>query len=377
MTAKNKLKIALVLDDSLDKTDGVQQYVLTVGKRLAELGHEVHYLVGATKRRDIPRVHSLSRNVGVRFNKNRMSMPLPANRRRIKQLLRREDFDIIHVQMPFSPFLAGRIIRAAGPRTSVVGTFHIAPHSRMVTLANRFLGLWTRRTLRRFNKIVSVSAVAQDFAKRTYGIESSVLPNTIDLAPFYKSSQLKQYDGLPVVVFLGRLVERKGCQHLLRAAAYLHNRDLLPEGCKIIVCGTGPLEAGLKSYVQMQRMIDIVDFVGYISEDDKSKYLASGDVVAFPSTGGESFGIVLLEAMAATPGVVLAGNNPGYASVMAEKPELLFDPRDEKHLAGLIAEYLSDDKKRQSMHLWQQQYVDRYDAKNVTDQILQMYRASL
>jgi phosphatidylinositol alpha-mannosyltransferase len=337
----------------------------------------VHYWVGETKRRDIPHVHSLSRNIKVRFNKNRMSMPLPASRSRIRAVLRREDFDIIHVQMPYSPFLAGRIIKEAGTRTAVVGTFHVAPHSRIVTLANKILSYWTRRSLRRFNSVMSVSPVAQEFARKTYGIESTVVPNTLDLEPFYKAPQIKEYDGRTVITFLGRLVERKGCQHLLRAIAYLYNRDLLPKDCKVVICGTGPLEAGLKSYVKLQKMDEVVDFRGYISESDKPKYLASSDIVIFPSTGGESFGIVLLEAMAATPGVVLAGNNPGYSSVMSEHPELLFNPHDVSRMAGLIAEYLSDDTKRHGVHLWQQRYVYRYDVVNVADDILAVYAQAL
>ncbi|HTH72515.1 MAG TPA: glycosyltransferase family 4 protein, partial [Candidatus Pristimantibacillus sp.] len=106
-----RLKIGLVLDDSLDKVDGVQQYVLIVGRWLTAQGHDVHYLVGETKRTDLPGMHSLARNVKVRFNKNRMAIPLPANLRAIRALLKREQFDVLHVQVPYSPALAGRIIK--------------------------------------------------------------------------------------------------------------------------------------------------------------------------------------------------------------------------------------------------------------------------
>jgi phosphatidylinositol alpha-mannosyltransferase len=84
------LKVGLVLDDSLDSTDGVQQYVLTVGAWLTSQGHEVHYLVGKTTRTDLPNIHSLSRNIRVRYNGNRLSIPLPASKRRLRQVLRTE-----------------------------------------------------------------------------------------------------------------------------------------------------------------------------------------------------------------------------------------------------------------------------------------------
>jgi Glycosyltransferase Family 4 len=123
------MKIGFVLDDTLDSTDGVQQYVLTLGKWLKDQGHDVHYLVGATKRRDIPDVHSLSRNMSVRFNGNQMSMPLPAKKFEITALLSTEKFDVLHVQVPYSPLLAHRVIMAAPPQTAIIGTFHIAPNS--------------------------------------------------------------------------------------------------------------------------------------------------------------------------------------------------------------------------------------------------------
>ena len=92
------MKIGLVLDDTLDKPDGVQQHVLTVGKWLSEQGHEVHYLVANTERKDIPNTHSLGRFINVRYNKNNVRTPLPANRNNIRALIRRENFDVLHVQ---------------------------------------------------------------------------------------------------------------------------------------------------------------------------------------------------------------------------------------------------------------------------------------
>src|ERR1039458_8447904 len=107
------LKVGFVLDDSLDKTDGVQQYILSLGSWLKQQGHDVHYLVGETVRTDIPNVHSLSRNINARFNSNRMSTPLPASPARIRKLLEDVQFDVLHVQIPYSPFLAQQIIELA------------------------------------------------------------------------------------------------------------------------------------------------------------------------------------------------------------------------------------------------------------------------
>src|ERR1700760_451276 len=107
------MKIGLVLDDTLDTPDGVQQYVIQVGTWLTAQGHEVHYLVGATERTDIPHIHSLSRNLKVKFNGNRMSMPLPTSKRTLKRFLHEQQFDVLHVQVPYSPFMAGRLLLSA------------------------------------------------------------------------------------------------------------------------------------------------------------------------------------------------------------------------------------------------------------------------
>ncbi len=97
-----KLKIAYVLDDSLDGTDGVQQYVLTVSEWMSAQGHECHFLAGHTIRADIANIHSTTKVLKVRFNKNRMATPLPANKKRLRALLQSQQFDVVHVQMPYS-----------------------------------------------------------------------------------------------------------------------------------------------------------------------------------------------------------------------------------------------------------------------------------
>jgi phosphatidylinositol alpha-mannosyltransferase len=373
----DKYKIAFVLDDSLDTTDGVQQYMLTVGRWFAEHGHDVHYVVGETTRIDIPNIHSISRNIKVRFNHNRMSIPWPVSKKKIHKLMSEQEFDIVHVQMPFSPMLGGRVVKAAGPQTGVVGTFHIAPHSKLVAWGTWLLGSWTRRTLQRFDEIVSVSRIAQDFAWRTFRVESSIIPNTLRLEHFYDAKPFSQYKHTTNIVFMGRLVERKGCAHLLRAIHKLHTFKELPADCKVIICGKGPLDAALKDYVTKHGMDDIVDFTGFISEEDKPRYLAGADIAVYPSTGGESFGIVLLEAMASGRGVVLAGNNPGYASVVGERPEALFDPNDTEQFARKLGNYLKDVEARHIARNWQQQYVRQFDVPNVADEITVVYEQAL
>ncbi len=363
----------MVFDDSLDKPDGVQQFVLTLGQWLAAQGHDVHYLTGETKRTDLPNLHSLSKNVKVRFNQNRMAIPLPANRHNLKKLLREQQFDILHVQMPYSPFLAGRIISAADPGTAVVGTFHIAPHSDLVTVANKLLGVWSRGTLKRFDAFTATSAPAAEFAKQTFGIDCQVVPLPIRLDGFRGALPFDRYKAGKHVVFLGRLVERKGCQYLLQAAHLIFKEGDWPTDTKLIICGGGHMEGELKRFVHANKMDKIVEFTGYISEEDKPHYLASADVVVYPSTGGESFGVVLLEAMASCNGIVLAGNNPGYASVLGKRKQQLFDPLDPADLAKRLLGALDFDDMRLKARDWQRKYVEQFDVPNVGQQFYAIY----
>lgn len=370
----NKLKIGLVFDDSLDRPDGVQQYVLALGGWLADKGHDVHYLVGETERQDLPNLHSLSRNVGVKFNQNTMHMPLPTSKKMLKQFLEREKFDVLHVQMPYSPFMAGRLIMAADKSTAIVGTFHIMPHSRAVLLANWLLAIWLRRSLKHFDAIMSVSSAAADFAKKVYSINSQVVPNLVDVKRF-KTGKASPHEGVSIL-YLGRLVKRKGCMTLLEAINQLKQERDLPF-YTVKIAGRGPLDKELRKYTVKHELDSSVNFMGYIDEADKPDLLASADIAVFPSTGGESFGIVLVEAMSSGNSVVLAGDNPGYHTVMADEPDTLFKPKDSQQLAEKLKYYIGHNQQRKFMATRLAKMAEQFDRPRVGDQIYKQYLKAL
>lgn len=367
------MKIGLVLDDTLDKADGVQQYVLTVGKWLSAQGHEVHYLVAKTTRKDIPNLHSLGRFVSLRYNKNNVRTPLPASRRKIKKLLEEQQFDVLHVQLPYSPFLAKHIIRYAGPKTAVVGTFHILPASKLHGYSNKALRTLLGRSIKRFDKIVAVSEPAVHFARKAYGMSAQYLPNPIDVGAFRAGKRLSAFDRRKLnIVFLGRIVKRKGVMELIDA--YNHLSDDLAKKTRLIVCGKGPFKQRAYQHARVDRD---VTFTGFVSEKEKPNYLASADIAVFPSTGGESFGIVLVEAMAAGARVVIGGNNAGYASILGAQPYLLFNPRDRQAFVEHLELFITDDKLRERMYKWQQDVVGQYDIAVVGPKVVKMYKEAL
>lgn len=367
------LRVGFCYDDSLDKQDGVAQYVKNLGQWLAGQGHHVFYMVGETRLRQWAGgpVYSLAKNQKVFFNGNFVSTPLPASRRRIKEILQNERPDILHVQVPYSPFLAGRVIAAAPSTVAVVGTFHILPANILTRLGSKLLRQFYLHTLKRFSRIVSVSQPAATFARRSFGINAVVSSNVVELGRF---SQAKVQPRPNQIVFLGRLVKRKGCEELLRAFALLSAK--VP-GAKLSIAGDGPQRTRLETIVAEEKLESSVKFHGFISEADKPGLLASAQIACFPATSGESFGIVLIEAMAAGAGVVIGGNNPGYASVLGERPETLVDPRNNLQFAQQLEKFLTDTKLVQDIHNWQQEHVKQYDIEVVGPKILEVYAQAI
>jgi phosphatidyl-myo-inositol alpha-mannosyltransferase len=369
------MKIGFLLDDTLDKPDGVQQYVLTVGTWLTDQGHDVHYITGETKRKDVANVHSLAKNINVRFNKNRLSIPLPVSKRTIKKFFTSHDFDVIHIQMPFSPFFAGRMIAGAPKNVAVVGTFHILPYSNFEQRASRALAVLSAKQLKRIDAGVSVSEPAADFARKIFNFESTVIPNAInDNAGFIQPST--EYGSKLTLLFLGRLVERKGIMELLSVCKHTAS-ELRKHSAKLVVCGRGPLEIEAKKFIAKHQLGDLVDMKGFVSEEEKIAYLASSDVAVFPSISGESFGIVLLEAMHAGAGCVIAGNNPGYSSVLKETPEALFSPQNTDEFSSLLLKCATDNTFRKKLHAKQQKMIKKFYISTVGPRLLEAYSSAI
>ncbi|SEJ13318.1 glycosyltransferase family 4 protein [Demequina mangrovi] len=377
------MKIALVLDDSIDRPDGVQQYVLTLGAFLGRQGHEVHYLCSTAERSDVV-VHSLARNIGVTFNGNGLRVPLPTSRRAIRELLDAERYDVIHVQTPHSPLFAARVVDEArklvGDGVRIVGTFHILPDSTVSEIGTHALGRVLRRNLARFDAFCAVSEPAADFARRAFGISPSVVPCPVDVSGFAAAAAEHEpdpaEDGRLVVAFLGRLVERKGVLELVRAL------DALPaevqDQVEVRIGGKGPLLGEIEAAVEASGL-PRVSLLGFVAEEDKAAFYADADVAVFPATGGESFGIVLVEAMASHAGrgagVVLAGANPGYLSVIGDDARVSVDARDTGAFAAALERLLSDADLRAELHAEQSARVQRFDVERVGAQVLELYGA--
>lgn len=364
MKKKTSLTIGLVLDDTLDRPDGVQQAVLAIGAELTRRGHDVHYIVAETTREDIPNIHSLARSLKVPFNGNSVRTPLPVPKKRIRKLFKEFNFDVLHVQMPYSPLFAARVVAEAPKQTRVFGTFHILPYNKIATFTTRLLGVYLSRNLESFAQCFAVSEPARAFMKSTFKVDGDVIPNPVDYR-FFSGYRTKRKADAPLrIVFVGRFEERKGVRQLLRA--YAHIKD----DAELIMCGKGPLHDEIKRENTRRKLG--IKLPGFVSDEDKARYLASADIAIFPSTSGESFGIVLAEAMAAGACVTVGGDNPGYASVLYPWPETLVNPDNTDEFVKTLRHFMV---KKHAMKIGKQQAraVKEYDIRTVVDTLLQHY----
>ncbi len=370
MAKDKRLNIGLLLDDTLDTPDGVQQYVLTLGRWLSNRGHTVHYIVGASKRMDIDNMHPLAKVLRLKFNGNRVGTPLPVSMRKVRRLLAELDLDVLHVQMPYSPFFAAKVIRAADPKTKIVGSFHVLPNGWLESLGARMLGWALYRSRKRIDICISNTHNTSIFYHSAWGVASEIIPNPVNLDRFYQA-QARPHNSPKKVVFLGRFVERKGALNLVRGIA------LLPSSIKaeFHLGGKGPLLQKAKDLSRDLGLEGVITFDGFIDESDKPAYLAQADIAIFPSTGGESFGISLIEPMAAGVPVVLAGRNPGYESVMHNYDELLFHSAEPQKIADILQYWLvADSKLIKNTASSLAQHVKQYDIDKVVGQkILEIY----
>jgi phosphatidylinositol alpha-mannosyltransferase len=287
---------------------------------------------------------------------------------RVREILARERFDIVHVHEPFCPVLPIQFLRYS--ETVNVGTFHAAREKGQPLYAygRRLLKRWFRR----LEGKIAVSTAAAGLVSRYFPGYYNLIPNGVDVERFGAAAKpLPEYrDGKPNILFLGRLEKRKGVKYLLRAFALVKER--MPETRLLIVGPETRLRRGYQRWVEEHDLADVV-FGGFVPFEDVLRYYATADLCCFPATGFESQGIVLLEAMAAGKPIV-AGNIEGYASVLTHGVEgLLVLPEDSEGLADALLQLLRDPDLRQEMGERGRQRAQEYSWERVSQRVLSYY----
>jgi len=338
------MKIGLVTPYVYPLPGGVTEHVHYLYENLRLRGHDVRIITSS---------HGLQRSSEgdvVRIGKG-FSMPAngsmgtitlsPRFLSQVRDALEAERFDLLHFHEPFVPFLSPIVLRLS---TSVnVATFHAyGGWSPAYEFGSRVL----RGYAERLHGRIAVSAAARHFIDRYFPGDYKVIPNGVDVDRYRRAVPLARWqDGTRNILFVGRHEPRKGLLELLKAFRILRKTGC---ECRLLVVGSGPQEREARRYVLTRRLRG-VEFLGRVSDTEKAQLFRTADVYVSPATGRESFGIVLLEAMAAgTP--VVASDIHGYKGVVRRDREgLLVPPRKPKAIAAAIARLLADDELRARM----------------------------
>jgi len=273
---------------------------------------------------------------------------------------------VLHFHEPFVPFLSLILLRES--QSLNVATFHAYAGW---SPAYRFWQRPLARFARRLHGRIAVSAAARHFIDRYFPGDYKVIPNGVDLRRHQNVQPFARYrDGTLNIFFVGRFESRKGLLYLLKAYRILRKRGY---NCRLLVAGSGPQEREVRRYIATRRLRG-VELLGRVSDDDKARYFATADVYVSPATGQESFGIVLLEAMAAGAPIVCSDIH-GYKGVVRRGEQaLLVPPRDVKALVEAIARLLDDPQLRAQMSASGRARAVQFSWENITAKVEEYYR---
>ncbi len=368
------MKIGLVSPYDFMHPGGVTEHVRHLSAKLRARGHDVTVLAPSSRVGDdhgIPGYVRIGRSVPVRSNGSVARIALSFHLvRRVRALLDEAAFDVVHYHEPLVPSLPITVLRFHSGAN--VGTFH--------AMARRNLGYYygrpfLKRYFKRLHAHIAVSVPARDFIARYFDGEYRIVPNGIDCSRFnpgHAPLEELRTPGKATILFVGRLESRKGLPTLVEAYGHLRRTRA---DARLVVVGDGPMRWGYESQVAAMGVPD-VEFAGRVSDELLPRYYASADVFCAPANGGESFGIVLLEAMAS--GVpVMASSIPGFSSVVAHGADgVLVPPRHPKEWAAALAGLLDDEPRRREMSERGLAKAQLYDWERVVDEVLDVYRVA-
>ncbi len=336
------MKICMVSDVYFPYVGGVPEHIFHLSQQLRKRGHEVKILTSNFGGKTVETlkfcpneeyVNRIGQALLIRSNKSFARLPIgwrPMNQ--VKQFFEKEKFDVIHIHgslVPTLPIIAIRQSKSVNVMT--IHSFH--PKSKGYMLFRPFLMPY----LRKLDGLIAVSTDARDASIRFFPGKYKVIPNAIDTSLFNPSVlPLNQYqDSRPKILFLGRFEPRKGLKYLIKALPYIKNE--IPN-VLLIVVGTGLWGYAYKEYITKE-VENNIHFAGLVYEE-RPAYYATCNAFCAPSIGNESFGIILLEAMA-TGKPVVASDIPGYRTVVEDgKHGYLVPPRATEEIAQAIIKVL-------------------------------------
>ena len=366
--ARRPLKIGIVSPYGYPHPGGVNEHVRFTYEALRRKGHDVWIITSKYGRERESEGHVIRLGTGWAAPANgsvgRVTLGLRF-KHQAREVLEAHRFDLLHFHEPFVPFLSPTILDQSA--TTNVATFHaFGGFSPSYWIGSKV----TRPLSAKLHGRIAVSGAAMHFSNRYFPGEYRIIPNGVELERFTEAEPFEELrDGTLNILFVGRLEERKGLTHLLKAYHRLRKRKV---DARLLVVGGGPKEREYRRFVGLRGIRD-VEFLGRVSDEEKVRYFASADIFCAPNTGQESFGIVLLEAMAAGVPIV-ASDIHGFKRVVERNVQgLLVEPRNPGALAAALYRLSSDEDLRHEMGEAGRAKAPEYSWERVTDRIVDYY----
>ncbi|MEU4558145.1 glycosyltransferase family 4 protein [Actinoplanes sp. NPDC023936] len=365
------MRIGIVSPYSFDVPGGVQNHIMDLAEALIGLGHEVSVLAPADDDAELPSyVVSAGRAVPLPYNGSVARIAFgPVSTARVRRWLKNGEFDVLHVHEPLSPslsFLA--VLSARGP---VVATFHTAmTRSRALAGLQSFL----QPVIEKITARIAVSELARKVQVEHLGGGAVEIPNGVAVAKFVSATPLPGWPGTGGALgFLGRFTEPRKGFPLLRSA-FVTLAQERPD-LRLLVAGPGDPD---ELYADIpDKLQDRVEFLGLVSEEDKARMLRSVDVYVAPNTGGESFGMILTEAMAAGAAIAASDLDAFRRVLDGGRAGALFPNGDAAALTTLLGDLLDDPRRRAELASCARTVVATFDWPSVANRVLEVYATAI
>lgn len=368
------MKIGLVLPYDIAKGGGVKEHILAQQAELNRRGHEVYVITPQPRDYEPePIDHVLFLGTSTDFKSPHTTIQVSAGvNEKIDSVLEEHQFDILHFHEPWIPMISAQILSRS--KCINVATFHAKlPETLMTRTVIKVVTPYTKGVLKYIDEFTAVSEAAAEYVCSLTDKPVTLIPNGIDLSVYKAPARRSDNKKSKSIFYVGRLEPRKGVKHLLHAFKILADND--PD-ITLLIGGDGPDRTKLESLAAELGLKNVV-FLGFISDKEKLHYLRTADLYCSPALYGESFGIVLLEAMA-TRLVTVAGDNPGYASVMKGLGAIsLVNPKHHAEFARRLHLLLRENDLRVLWRNWAADEIPQYSYARIVDQYEEVYKAAI
>jgi phosphatidylinositol alpha-mannosyltransferase len=371
------MKIGLVCPYSINEHGGVLEVVLALKGGLEKRGHTVRIITPQPRKHDQKPTKDVifaGTSVDFRtltFSDTTSQVSSTADGEKIDAMLAEEQFDILHFHEPWMPLLSRQLLQRS---TCVnIGTFHAKVTDALMSRAIlKIVAPYLGSVLKYLHVLTAVSDSGASYASSVTDQPITIIPNGIDLSKYRKLPRVEKGPE-QTILFIGRLERRKGVKYLLKTFQLLAQDN---PGLQLVIAGDGPDREKLEMLADDLKLRNI-SFLGFVSEELKLELLSTADVFCSPAIFGESFGIVLLEAMA-TNTICVAGNNSGYEGVMQGVGALsIVNPVDTDEFARRIDMLLHEKSLQDLWHTWAANYVKQFDYPNVVKQYEELYEEAI